>query len=127
MLTEIVEAVRTRKPDGLLDAHGIPGCIVLSLEERDHLLAALPQWRPMASMPKDGTEVLVWSSGTGRWPRIAKWCEFDDKSTGLAIPGGIYNRLAWIGLDDPQLGVPSHWMPLPPIPPAPTPEPGEKS
>jgi hypothetical protein len=70
-------------------------------------------WQTIDTAPKDGTQFLVWSSGTGRWPRIARWCEFTDKSQGLATPGGLRNGFGWIGLDHPELGEPSHWMPLP--------------
>jgi hypothetical protein len=66
-------------------------------------VARFPEgWQPMATAPKDGSSFLVWSSGTGRWPRIARWCE-----SPRVVGGG------WFGFDESQLGVESHWMPLP--------------
>ncbi len=74
-------------------------------EAADALSAApAPAWQGMDSAPKDGTLVLVWSSGTGKWPRLAKWCS-------ALTPG-------WWGLDHAQTGSPMFWMPLPASPDA---------
>jgi Protein of unknown function (DUF551) len=62
-------------------------------------------WQKIETLPKDGQRVLLWSGGTGKWPITGRWCE------------GGFSRTGWLGMDAPMLGVPSHWMPLPPAPP----------
>lgn len=57
-------------------------------------------WQPIETLPKDGTRVLLWSSGTGVWPITGRWCEG-------------FQKTSWLGMDAPMLGVPSHWMLLP--------------
>ena len=31
-------------------------------------------WQSIKTAPKDGTPILVRSSGTGKWPAVASWC-----------------------------------------------------
>lgn len=58
----------------------------------------MPGWQKIETAPKDGTEILVWSSGSGYWPRMAVW------------------RDSYWALDSANLGIPTHWMPLPAAP-----------
>lgn len=67
--------------------------------EADALIAALNPWRPIASAPKDGREILVHDSGA---VMIAWWDEM---------------KSAWID-NGPMEPPPQHWMPLP-APPSP--------
>ena len=60
-----------------------------------------PQWQPIETAPKDGTRILVWSSGTGVYPAIAAWCQ------------GSY----WgYERSHVNLGTIEKWMPLPKSP-----------
>ena len=63
-------------------------------------------WRPIASAPHDGTEVLVFVDGH---IAVAIWNEGHWQATvaGKPVPSGA-GKL--------DLGTPSHWRPLPPPP-----------
>lgn len=61
-------------------------------------------WRPIASVPKDGTPFLCgWWSGTYWWAVKAHWANG-------AVDGG------WDGARQPIDIHPTHWMPLPGAP-----------
>ena len=63
-------------------------------------------WRPIASAPQDGTEVLIFVSGhavvaiwdQGRWRAVVAGKRISEEQTGL------------------DLGSPTHWRPVPPPP-----------
>lgn len=74
----------------------------------------LETWRPIASAPEDRA-VLIWDRRTGA-PRVAQLCTaIEDGETAWVYA----RRLSWEG--EPALafiaGDPTHWMPLP-LPPA---------
>lgn len=59
----------------------------------------VPQWQPIKTAPRDGTDVLLW------WPH---WY-------GIPMPGW-FDHSYWSThgeLDDPNGPGPTHWMPLP--------------
>lgn len=61
-----------------------------------------PNWQPIETAPKDGTAVLLFTPGKGRWigsfeKRKPEW------------------KLAGVS-DDPRPERPTHWHPLPPPP-----------
>jgi hypothetical protein len=33
----------------------------------------MSDWQDISTAPRDGTRILAWSSGTGRWPTIVVW------------------------------------------------------
>lgn len=77
-------------------------------------------WQPISSAPKDGTHVDIYAK---RWRS-----SYDD------FEGDRFPNCCWIG-GDPMTGMPAHWinlpdgwwpthwMPLPPPPVSPDPEP----
>lgn len=58
-------------------------------------------WQPIATAPKDGAAVLVWSAGVG----LVGLCRYDGSDWEL-VGGGLYSR--WAVEDDP-----THWQALP--------------
>lgn len=67
--------------------------------------AATPQWLPIETAPKDGTEIWAFNGEQGRM----RWIE---------CPG--YGLWIWddvlLSDADPEPEQPTHWMPLPPAP-----------
>lgn len=68
--------------------------------------AALREWQPIETAPKDGTYVLLWLSGDGyHGPRNCN------------ITVGVHTDSGWYYIADGAGGKtsdePSHWMPLP--------------
>lgn len=63
------------------------------------------EWQPIASAPKDGTAVLLWTTdiiGANGRACVGRW--------------GAYNGAWWdVGMEY-TLNHPTHWMPLPPSP-----------
>lgn len=57
-------------------------------------------WQPISTAPKDGTPVLLFTPGKGRW--IAKWKK--SKSVWRVVHPGSVKK---------QKEGPTHWMPLP--------------
>ncbi len=68
----------------------------------------IPQWQPIESAPRDGSEVYVWVTGNGNYKTEArflnnKWHDYRvDNSSG-------YGQMEWSPID----GNITHWMPLP--------------
>lgn len=71
------------------------------------LRAAVPQWQPIETAPKDGTPVLVWESEYGREALTAAYIEFTDPPPD-GYHSGWFDRVH--GHSELQ---PTHWMPLP--------------
>jgi hypothetical protein len=64
----------------------------------------MSSWHPIDTAPRDGREILVWCNG----PRV----------TGCYIAVQVDEEEGWMERDGafcfaPDLGLPSHWMPLP--------------
>lgn len=73
------------------------------------LLNAIPEWRPMESAPKDGTEILLgWFHLPGQ--------------TNMDVGSWLPSRNRWQGhyivFTDHRASQPTHWMPLPEVPDA---------
>lgn len=75
----------------------------------------LAGWEPIETAPKDGTYVIIWSGWFGGAATIAHWD--DDRHANKKAPRWIsrdrvYGRKSFVDIP------PTHWMPLPPPPPA---------
>lgn len=57
------------------------------------LIAAVPVWRPVSEMPKDGTLVII-TNGE------------------YSVPG-FYWKGVWLDYDEDSISPPTHWQPLP--------------
>lgn len=68
-----------------------------------HALVAIPQWQPIETAPRDGTEILIaFGCGDGDVPPPLV-CAWDDKVSGWLL----------VGLEVEITTAASHWMPLP--------------
>lgn len=86
--------------------------------QRESAVAEAMQWRPIATAPKDGTEILLNSAENAYYDGGVAICGYYDgpviaKYTGRGCTG-------WVTQDKLDLAFESttHWMPLPPAPPA---------
>ena len=70
-------------------------------------------WQPIATAPKDGSKVLVWSPRYGGNPVIARWS--DDRYAKKPIPRFQTTDRAYGARD---LFDATHWQPLPAPPEA---------
>lgn len=113
-----------------VDGDGIPGVLGLEVEFINRVLrvvrgeirqcrarhgkkaAASPQWQPIATAPKDGTQVWLWWD---KKRRLGRWHEAEN-------PPSIGGRFAnWLTDDKGSVSAvtkPTHWMPLPAPPEA---------
>jgi hypothetical protein len=66
----------------------------------------VPQWQPIETAPKDGTDVMVWD---GEVRTLSTW----GKTAHVPIYGWL--QIAWADPEDADLMYPqpTHWMPLP--------------
>jgi hypothetical protein len=76
-------------------------------------------WRPIATAPKDGTRILVFTRWAGDflndafdYIQIAFW-------DGGNLTGDVWHREPGWELE--KIGSPTHWLPLPPPPSGPRP------
>jgi hypothetical protein len=96
-------------PDAMLVTHDELRAIVL-----DAVAAVLPVWQPIATAPKDGTPLRLFSEGFIN----------PDFNPGGSVEGQWCDDLGWIGAVwnaeqdcwDANEIVPTHWQPLPPPP-----------
>lgn len=100
-MTDIVERLRSKLLI-LLDSQFVPITDEELQEAIDEIERLRSLWRPMASAPRDGTQILG--------------ARFDQ----IKIVGSImhWSRLseAWFSLATGDYLRPTHWMPLPPAP-----------
>lgn len=68
---------------------------------------AEPEWLPIASAPKDGTDFLAWKDGTGQFVGRILDAEHPD----VEFDGGVHESWSHRFVDDVF-----HWMPLPKAP-----------
>jgi len=74
------------------------------ISEYERLKAQIPQWREMASAPKDGRDILLMGGkNSGRWIRTGYWA----RRTG----GWCVDVVGGSGFD-----APTYWCPLPALP-----------
>lgn len=80
-------------------------CLRLA-KEVERLRASQPQWQPIDTAPKDGSDVLAWGP---RWKqpdyihfRNGGWCEWVGLDTG-----------EWEPITFSESFLPTHWMPIP--------------
>jgi hypothetical protein len=81
-------------------------------------MANYPEWQPINSAPKDGTEILLFCSQRkicyghceeAKFTEVGTYVSYSDGSgswEGVDTSGGEYGNTL----------VPTHWMPLPPPP-----------
>jgi len=87
----------------ITDRERTQAAVIRALESaRDEMAKRIPQWLPIESAPKDGTRIHVWRRH-GTYPRQVK---YDAQYDAFQDDDGIHVH----GL--------THWMPLPPPPPA---------
>jgi uncharacterized C2H2 Zn-finger protein len=73
------------------------------------------RWRPIATAPKDGTEVLLYCPKRGTTVR-GRWS--DERYANKPRPYWTHDRERIWGKLDTRADQPTHWMPLPPPPEA---------
>lgn len=97
---------------GETDAGGIclaPACtygevqklLYRGAQDIERLQALIPQWQPIETAPKDGTEVLVTNAQSGA-ASVVLWNDGDPMVGWMSLDGPIYDMYFF-----------SHWMPLP--------------
>jgi hypothetical protein len=71
-------------------------------------------WQPIATAPRDGTAVLLFSPGIGRWIGSSKptWRLVDERRPTPSVAEKIIARDG----DKKNLTEPTHWRHLPPPP-----------
>jgi len=71
----------------------------------------VPQWQPIETAPRDGTDFMVWN---GEVMTLSTW----GKTAHVPIYGWL--QIAWADPEDADLMYPqpTHWMPRPNPPPA---------
>ena len=73
---------------------------------------AVPDWQPIETAPRDGTEILAWD---GEDRIVTHWCKFRD-GFGDPYEGWIHPNIGELG---PSLAMPTHWQTLAAAPVAP--------
>lgn len=71
----------------------------------------MTEWRPIATAPKDATEILVWVERCGTMgPVVAHWAHGGGEDQPPFGPGWFINR-GW-GFAELEKK-PTHWLPIP--------------
>jgi len=73
-------------------------------------------WQPIETAPKDGTRVLFWVRGFGRWMCVCGSWDIERYAT-KPKPHWTHDNERSNGIRETRANQPTHWMPLP-APPA---------